>query len=220
MKLSKQRMEAFSDGVIAIIITIMVLNIPLPGRFDFNGIMELLISISIYFVSFVVVGAFWNQHHKIFNYIEDVTHNVVWINLLFLFFLSLIPIFTKWVMENPKRIIPVIGYDIVYLFVNLSYMLMFTNMMHNSKSEEIKLLFNKREEGKKQAMEQAGRSDLPSRLWWLRFMIIVAVIAGTVAVSIVLPGVATVILLGLPVFSSATGLLFDRYKHRQKRINT
>lgn len=88
IEFSKNRLETFSDGVIAIIITIMVLNIPLPDTFGFPEIAGLLRSILIFFVSFCIVGYFWSSHHFMLEQIPEVSNTLVWRNLLFLFFLG------------------------------------------------------------------------------------------------------------------------------------
>ncbi|MCL2884383.1 MAG: TMEM175 family protein [Oscillospiraceae bacterium] len=86
MQLTKHRLESFSDGVIAIIITIMVLSIPLPPSFAAGDILKFLLSIFIYLVSFIVVGSFWNSHHRVFLMVEQPTARISAYNLLYLFF--------------------------------------------------------------------------------------------------------------------------------------
>ncbi len=117
----KQRLEALSDGVIAIIITIMVLNIGLPKINDIGEMEYFFGSIFIFFVSFIIVGSFWDQHRRLFKMIQNINNKLVWINLLFLFFLALIPLFTKWITEEPNATAPVVGYGTVYLFVSITY---------------------------------------------------------------------------------------------------
>ena len=95
MKMSKNRLEAFSDAVIAIIITIIVLDIPMPETFNVAGISNLLITLGIFFVGFVVVGAQWVKHHILFTYCKEVSGKVVWRNLIYLFFFFLVSFFTK-----------------------------------------------------------------------------------------------------------------------------
>ena len=130
--LTRHRLEAFTDGVIAIIITIMVLSIPLPKTFEIKDLLVFFTSLIIYLLSFLVVGAFWNQHHHLFAYLEKVNHKIITANIFFLFFLSLIPLFTKWVIENQGVLIPVIGYDVVYLFVSFFYILISHLIMEES----------------------------------------------------------------------------------------
>ena len=95
MDISKNRLEAFSDAVIAIIITIMVLDIPVPKDFTFESIRDMGVSFFIYFVSFIVVGAQWVKHHYLFNFCKMVSSKVVWRNILYLFFFITDTLFFK-----------------------------------------------------------------------------------------------------------------------------
>jgi uncharacterized membrane protein len=108
IKFSKHRFEFFSDGVMAIIMTIMVLEIPLPENFDLEHTIGLLKSTLIFFVSFFIVGWFWNKHHHLIDYMEILTNKIIWRNLLFLFFVALIPKFTELIIEHSNNCIVVI----------------------------------------------------------------------------------------------------------------
>jgi len=195
-KFSKNRLEAFSDGVIAIIITIMVLNIPLPNTFGFSEILGVLRSILIFFVSFFIVGSHWNNHHILFERVEKTTSKIVWRNLLFLFFLSLIPIFTKWVMENPDASTPAIGYDIVFLLVSVSYQLIWTSIIQEDESEHSKELLR---------MTQSG-----TRSWWLRLGILIVFAGAIIVLSYFYPRFALIFLIGLPVAFSLFNIVTER----------
>ncbi|MBC8060535.1 MAG: DUF1211 domain-containing protein [Clostridiaceae bacterium] len=70
---------------------------------------DIICSIIIYFVSFIVSGNFWNQHRRLFDDLKQFGNTVLWLNILFLFFLSLVPLFTKWVIQNPKSVVPAVG---------------------------------------------------------------------------------------------------------------
>ena len=125
MDISKNRLEAFSDAVIAIIITIMVLDIPVPKDFTFESIRDMGVSFFIYFVSFIVVGAQWVKHHYLFKMVSS---KVVWRNILYLFFLSQIPYFSRLLIEHPRKVIPAIFYDIIFLLMMLSYLFLSDNL--------------------------------------------------------------------------------------------
>ncbi len=215
MLYSKQRIEAFSDGVIAIIITIMVLGIPLPETTDLDGVLGFLRSIFVYFVSFVIVGSFWNQHNKIFSYVEEVTSTVIWVNLLYLFFLSLIPILTNWVLQYPDEIVPVICYDIVYLLVNISYAFIFKYIIKTSHHRSVRAMRRLRQIQNQKPLTKQELS--PERR--LAVTIIVFIIVITYAVF--QTHFYTEILIALPVFSSVANLLFDNDDlfHKQKKRN-
>ena len=95
--LSPGRLEAFSDGVIAVIITIMVLELKVPGRDGLAGLREVLPTIFLYLLTFVQIGIYWVNHHYLVDEAETVSHGTLWANLMFLFCLSLFPFATDWI---------------------------------------------------------------------------------------------------------------------------
>lgn len=195
MKIAKNRLEAFSDGVIAIIVTIIVLNIPIPNNFDTASIYGLINSIVVYLVSFLVVGNFWNQHRRLFDELEHVSNRVVWINIIFLFFLSLVPLFTKWVIQNPNAVVPAVGYAIVFLCVNLCVSFMFLLII------PIKLFEHK--------------YNLYPRIFMLPVIILIII-----SIAFYYPRISIIMFIGLPVASSVLNLLFEvdpQHHERQKR---
>jgi uncharacterized membrane protein len=96
-KLSPARLEAFSDGVIAVIITIMVLELKVPAQDGWEGVRSVLPEVFIYLLSFLQVGIYWTNHHYLIEEVETVGHGILWANLVFLFCLSLFPFATSWV---------------------------------------------------------------------------------------------------------------------------
>src|SRR6185295_15737869 len=98
--MQKNRLEAFSDGVLAIIITITVLELKVPHSIELSAIWELLPIFFSYVLSFVFIGIYWNNHHHLFHTVERVTGGILWANLHLLFWLSLIPFTTGWMGEN------------------------------------------------------------------------------------------------------------------------
>ena len=121
--ITKGRLEAFSDGVIAIIITIMVLEIPLPVEASVSYEM-FLSSTGIFFLSFFLVAVFWYEHFKLFAESEFISSKVAAINLVFLAVLALIPVLTKWMMMDVSRL-SVVNYGVAYLIINFVKSLMF-----------------------------------------------------------------------------------------------
>lgn len=115
------RLEAFSDGVLAIIITIMVLELKVPTGNEFYHLVPLLPKFLSYVLSFIYVGIYWNNHHHIFHAIEKVNGSVLWANLFLLFMLSLIPFTTAWVGENHFTKSPVVLYGLNLLFCSLAF---------------------------------------------------------------------------------------------------
>lgn len=115
--MTKNRLEAFSDGVLAIIITIMVLEIKVPHSTDLHAIKPLLPVIVSYILSFIYVGIYWNNHHHMFHTIQKISGGVMWANLHLLFWLSLIPFTTAWMGESYFAEAPMAMYGVV-LFMN------------------------------------------------------------------------------------------------------
>ena len=119
--MEKQRLEAFSDGVIAIIITIMVLEIKVPHGADWAALHPLLPVLSSYVLSFVFVGIYWSNHHHLFQACRHVNGQVLWANLHLLFWLSLTPFVTHWMGENHFAPWPVAAYGAVLLCAAIAY---------------------------------------------------------------------------------------------------
>ncbi len=119
--MSKDRVVAFSDGVIAVIITIMVLELKVPHGENIQSIVPLLPVFLSYVLSFIYVGIYWNNHHHIFQAAEHVHGGILWANLHLLFWLSLIPFATGWLGENHAASLPVAAYGVVLLFAAIAY---------------------------------------------------------------------------------------------------
>jgi uncharacterized membrane protein len=117
----KGRLEAFSDGVIAIIITIMVLEIKVPHGADWAALRPLIPIFLSYVLSFIYLGIYWNNHHHLLQAVRHVNGGVLWANLHLLFWLSLIPFATGWMGENQFAPVPVALYGIVLLFAAIAY---------------------------------------------------------------------------------------------------
>src|ERR1051326_3521587 len=104
--MGKGRLEAFSDGVIAVIITIMVLEIKVPHGADLEALKPVVPVFLSYVLSFVIVGIYWNNHHHMLHLADHVDAKIMWANLHLLFWLSLVPVTTAWVGENPFDDLP------------------------------------------------------------------------------------------------------------------
>ena len=110
--MGKTRLEAFSDGVIAIIITIMVLELKVPHGDSLAALLPLMPVVLSYVLSFIYVGIYWNNHHHLFHLVNHVNGGVLWANLHLLFWLSLIPFVTGWMGENHFSTFPVAAYGL------------------------------------------------------------------------------------------------------------
>ena len=121
--MKKGRLEAFSDGVIAIIITVMVFNIKAPEANDASGLIECLPGILTFAMSFLYLAIYWNNHHHMFQATTSVNGSVMWANLHFLFWLSLFPFVTSWLYQSSFSVWPVAIYGFVLWMAGLSYLL-------------------------------------------------------------------------------------------------
>src|SRR3978361_1120391 len=122
--MGKARLEAFSDGVIAIIITIMVLELKVPHGATLDVLVPLLPVFLSYVLSFIYVGIYWNNHHHMLHAASHVSGGVLWANLHLLFWLSLIPFVTGWMGENHFQTVPVAAYGVVLFMCGLAYALL------------------------------------------------------------------------------------------------
>jgi len=120
-KVSNSRLEAFSDGVIAIIITIMVLELKVPHGETADALVPLIPNFLGYVLSFIYVGIYWNNHHHMLHTCEEVTGRILWANLHLLFWLSLFPITTAWIGENRFAAAPSALYGLVLLMAAIAY---------------------------------------------------------------------------------------------------
>jgi uncharacterized membrane protein len=122
--MGKNRLEAFSDGVIAIIITIMVLELKIPHDTSLAALTALWPVLLSYVLSFVYVGIYWNNHHHFYHVVRHVDGRVLWANLHLLFWLSLLPFVTGWMGENHMAALPVALYGVVLLMAALAWYVM------------------------------------------------------------------------------------------------
>jgi len=115
------RLEAFSDGVLAIIITIMVLELKVPHGVDFTALRPLVPVLLSYVLSFLYVGIYWNNHHHLFHATKQVSGGILWANLHLLFWLSLFPATTAWAGESRFAVTPTALYGVVLLMAGTAY---------------------------------------------------------------------------------------------------
>ena len=119
--MNKTRLEAFSDGVIAILITIMILELRIPHGSDLAALRPLLPPFLTYVLSFIFLGIYWNNHHHMIHATDHITGGVLWANLHLLFWLSLVPFVTGWMGENQFAALPTAIYGVVLLCAAISY---------------------------------------------------------------------------------------------------
>ena len=137
--MNKSRLEAFSDGVIAIIITIMVLEIKVPHSNDFGDLLLLWPKFFSYTLSFFYIGLYWNNHHHLMQAAKSVNGKTLILNLILLFWISTIPFFTGWVGESNFSKVPVTMYGINLFIAGLFYKIFQDHIMRNSNLHSVLL---------------------------------------------------------------------------------
>jgi uncharacterized membrane protein len=124
------RLEAFSDGVVAILITIMVLELRLPAGADWEALRSLGPTLCAYVLSFVYLGIYWNNHHHLFHVVEHVTGGILWANLHLLFWLSLVPFATNWMGDHPEAVLPTVVYGTALICAGIAYYILVRVIIH------------------------------------------------------------------------------------------
>jgi uncharacterized membrane protein len=134
---TKGRLETFSDGVIAIIITIMVLELPIPEGTTFASLLPSAPKLLSYILSFVILAMYWNNHHHLFQSVQKVSGKILWANTHLLFWLSLIPFATAWLGESDLTTPPVALYGFVLMLAALAYYILVRTLasLHGPDSE-------------------------------------------------------------------------------------
>lgn len=130
-------MEAFSDGVLAIIITIMVLEIKAPHGAELADLRPLIPVFLSYVLSFIYIGIYWNNHHHLMHTVKQVTGDVLWANLHLLFWLSLVPFATGWIGENHFAPVPMALYGVVLLMAALAYYVLQLRIIKSHREDSI-----------------------------------------------------------------------------------
>ena len=133
--MSKGRLEAFSDGVFAVIITIMVFNIKVPQSASFGALAAVLPGLLSYVLSFIYVGIYWNNHHHLLQAAEHVSGRILWANLHLLFWLSLAPFATAWMGQNHSASAPVAFYGFILLFAGIAYFLLTRSLVAHHRED-------------------------------------------------------------------------------------
>ncbi|OGQ22966.1 MAG: hypothetical protein A3I05_06110 [Deltaproteobacteria bacterium RIFCSPLOWO2_02_FULL_44_10] len=135
--MTTNRLEAFSDGVIAIIITIMVLEMKPPHEPNVAALTSLGSAFLSYILSFIYVGTYWNNHHHLLHAAQKIEGRILWANLHLLFWLSLIPFVTAWMGENHFAKLPVALYGFVLLMAGIAYYLLAHSLMSQRENAQL-----------------------------------------------------------------------------------
>jgi uncharacterized membrane protein len=177
--MDKGRLEAFSDGVIAIIITIMVLELKVPHGDSLQALKPLIPVFISYLLSFIYIGIYWNNHHHMFQVVKSVNGAVLWANLHLLFWMSLVPFVTAWMGENNFTKWPTIFYGISLIMCGVAYRILVIALI--------------RHEGENSLLADAVGSDFKGRISVVIYAIAIALAWVNPCISFVLYGVVACI---------------------------
>lgn len=166
--MNKGRLEAFSDGVIAILITIMVLELKVPHGADLESLRPLVPVLSAYVLSFIYLGIYWNNHHHLLQATHHINGKILWANLHLLFWLSLVPFVTNWMGENHFEPLPTAIYGFVLFAAGTAYYILQTLIV--------------REQGENSTIKTALGNDLKGKI--SPFIYVAAIILAFVNPSI------------------------------------
>ncbi|MBO3462051.1 TMEM175 family protein [Aetokthonos hydrillicola Thurmond2011] len=174
--MGKGRLEAFSDGVIAIIITIMVLELKVPHGADLAALRPLSSVFLSYVLSFIYVGIYWNNHHHLFQAVRHVNGQILWANLHLLFWLSLIPFVTDWMGANHFAAMPVALYGLVFFCAGLAYLILTRALIsHHGKDSAIATAIGRDLKGKLSLLFYALAIPLSFVNSWIALLLYVVV---------------------------------------------
>jgi uncharacterized membrane protein len=167
-RMSKGRLEAFSDGVIAILITIMVLELKVPHGNDWHALRLVVPTLLTYLLSFVFLGIYWNNHHHMLHMTTRINGKILWANLHLLFWLSLIPFGTAWIGESPSAPLPTAIYGVVLLLAGISYVILErTIIADQGKDSKLAAAIGKETKGKISATAYASAIPLAFVRPWI-----------------------------------------------------
>jgi TMEM175 potassium channel family protein len=175
---NKGRLEAFSDGVIAVIITIMVLEMKVPHGNDIESLVPVVPVFLAYVLSYVYTGIYWNNHHNMLQAVRKVNGSILWANLHLLFWLSLVPFVTGWMSENHFAPVPVALYGAILLAAGIAYYLLAQCLRAiHGRDSELGRSLGADVKGKISIAIYAVAIPLAFVRWWLAFALYVVVAA-------------------------------------------
>lgn len=147
--MNTERLEAFTDGVLAIIITIMILELKVPEGQNISGLIELLPKFLAYLFSFLVIAIYWNNHHHLMKATQKISAKVMWANMHLLFWLSLVPFATAWLGEHQNYLYqgPITMYSIVALLCGIAYFLLTKSIIEANPNSELAQMIGKDKKG-------------------------------------------------------------------------
>ncbi len=177
--MQKTRLEAFSDGVMAIIITIMVLELKVPHGSDWDTLKPIIPNFISYILSFIYIGIYWNNHHHLLHTVKQVSGGILWANLHLLFWLSLVPFVTGWMGENHFASLPVALYGVILFMAAISYYVLQDQIL--------------RKHGKNSILAKAIGSDIKGKISPILYCIAIPVSFFSSTISGIIYGVVAII---------------------------
>lgn len=174
--MNPSRLEAFSDGVLAILITIMVLELPIPHEASFSALFHILPKFLAYLLSFAFIGIYWNNHHHLLKVAKHIDARIMWSNLHLLFWISLIPFATAWLGDHYQSTWPTAFYGIITLCCAFAYTLLQMSIVsHQHDSGELKKKLGNDLKGKISVLSYAMGILFAFFLPWVSTLLYVAV---------------------------------------------
>ncbi|MGY3765810.1 TMEM175 family protein [Vagococcus vulneris] len=135
--MTKNRLEAFSDGIVAIVITVLVLNLTIPNGDSFNDLAGISQKIIVYIFSFSLVAIYWNNHHHLFSITTKIDTKIIWTNHFFLLALTMVPFATAWISEHLFSLIPQLLYGVTILLADFIYLMLVKTTIKYSDAESL-----------------------------------------------------------------------------------
>jgi uncharacterized membrane protein len=170
------RLEAFSDGVLAVIITIMALELKAPAGGEWGNLHERLPALLVYILSFTFVGIYWNNHHHLLRAARRVTAGVMWANLHLLFWLSLIPVLTEWIGEHYQKTAPAATYGLVCLGSAVAFTILVRAIIRaDGNSSPVATAIGRDAKGRASLVTYAAATGLAWVTPWISYALLVAV---------------------------------------------
>lgn len=140
----KSRLESFTDAIIAIIMTILVLELKVPHSAEFSALWDMKEQILVYALSFFLLAIYWVNHHHLMNMATKVNSKILWISIIMLFWMSLIPFVTAWVGAYTDSLVPSVTYGVIFLLTNISYGFLSNELIkENGKNSKVYNVYNK-----------------------------------------------------------------------------
>ena len=170
-------MEAFSDGVIAILITVMILELHIPHGTDWGAIRPVVPALLTYVLSFIFLGIYWNNHHHLLTTVERVNGGILWANLHLLFWLSLVPFVTGWMGQNSFQALPTAMYGANLFMAGIAYLILQTVIIRTQgKGSRLEVAVGRDIKGKLSGVSYAVASPLAFVSRWVALGIYVCVV--------------------------------------------